>query len=158
MDDNRLFEEIYPTLRRFAAAISPLGADPDDLVQESVARTLRHGRRLCDLDDATSFLCRVILNLARNQHRDTTRRASILNRTRPVTATSDVYPSEFVDLSALTVEQRAVLFLRFVEQRTTHDIAIMLDLREDAVRARTSRALKALRIDIEEQRTAHEQR
>lgn len=151
-DESRLFAEIYPTLRRFAAAVTSLDADPDDLVQEAVVRALRRGA-LSDLDDATSFLCRIIVNLARNHHRDTARRTAILRRSRPDTSTSDVYPSEFIDLSRLTVDQRAVVFLRFVEQATTHDIAVLLDLREDAVRSRISRALKALRIEAEEQRT-----
>lgn len=156
MDDGRLFAEVYPALRRFAAAITTLGFDPDDLVQEAVARTLRRGK-LTDLDDANRYLRRVILNLARNHHRDSARRGQILTRLRPLTALKDVYPSDFTDLSSLTVEQRAVLFLRFVENHTNSEIAALLDISEEAVRARTSRAIRALRIELEQRRTADEQ-
>jgi len=157
MDDDALFAELYPRLRRFAAAIAAVDIDPDDLVQEAVARTLRKGP-LCDLDDAALYLRRAVLNLTRNQHRDTTRRANILERTRLAIDHTDVYPSDFTDLSGLTVDQRAVLFLRFVENQSTGDIARMLDLTENAVRARASRAIKTLRIDLEERSTADEER
>ena len=156
MNDDALFAEIYPTLRRFAAAIAAVGTDPDDLVQEAVARTLRRGQ-LRDLDDAALYLRRTVLNLTRSQHRDTTRRADILERTLLTPAHADVYPSDFTDLSNLTVDQRAVLFLRFVENQSTRDIAGTLNLSENTVRARASRAIKALRVDLEERSTADEE-
>jgi DNA-directed RNA polymerase specialized sigma24 family protein len=68
-----------------------------------------------------------------------------------------VYPSDFTDLSNLSVEQRAVLFLRFVENQVTRDIAALLDLTEDAVRARTTRAIRTLRVEFEERSPADDQ-
>jgi DNA-directed RNA polymerase specialized sigma24 family protein len=66
--DARIFEEIYPSLWRFAAAVRPPETDPDDLLQEAVARRLRHGP-LADLDDPAAYLKRTILNLASNLRR-----------------------------------------------------------------------------------------
>jgi DNA-directed RNA polymerase specialized sigma24 family protein len=146
MDDSEVFAAIYPSLRRFAAAVSGLGVDPDDLVQEAVAAALRRGR-LVDLDDPATYLRRAIVNRARNDHRDRERRGRILAAAPPRDPHTDTYPSDFVDLANLTVEQRAVLHLRFVEQRDTDDIATLLDLTPEAVRARASRAIRALRLD-----------
>jgi len=154
--DERVFAEIYPALRRFAGAVSEPTVDPDDLVQEAIVRTLR-GAQLSELDDPASYLRRAVLNLARNQHRDTTRQAEILQTIQPATASVDSYPSEFTDLSLLTADQRAVLYLRFVEQLTTSEIADLLEVSEDTVRARSSRAIKALRLEHQDLRTADEQ-
>jgi len=148
MDDAGLFAELYPALRRFAAAVSSLGTDPDDLVQEAVARTLRRGP-LSALDEPATYLRRAIVNLARTQHRDATRRGRILRAAPPPGDHVDAYPSDFVDLSSLSVEQRAVLFLKYVEHRDTDDIAALLDLSPDAVRARASRAVRALRLELD---------
>jgi DNA-directed RNA polymerase specialized sigma24 family protein len=41
--DARLVREIYVALRRFASVVAPPGIDPDDLVQEALARRLRIG-------------------------------------------------------------------------------------------------------------------
>ena len=148
MDDAGLFAELYPGLRRFAAAVTGLGTDPDDLVQEAVARTLRRGP-LGALDEPATYLRRAIVNLARTQHRDATRRGRILRAVPPRGDHVDAYPSDFVDLSNLSVDQRAVLFLKYVEHRDTEDIAAQLDLSPDAVRARSSRAIRALRLELD---------
>jgi RNA polymerase sigma-70 factor (ECF subfamily) len=148
MNDNGILAEIYEGLRRFAGAVSSLPADPDDLVQEAVLRTLRRGP-LSDLHEPATYLRRVILNLARSEHRNSMSRARLLLRARPLTTHVDTYPSDFTDLSALTPEQRAVLFLRFVENQPAAAIATTLSMSEPAVRARMSRAMKALRLDLE---------
>jgi DNA-directed RNA polymerase specialized sigma24 family protein len=67
-DDDALFAAIYPGLRRWAAVCGPAEVDPDDLVQEAVARTLRT-HALSDLDDAGAYLRRAIVNLAANHRR-----------------------------------------------------------------------------------------
>lgn len=50
MEESRLFAQLYPGLRRFAAVVGPTEVDPDDLAQEAVARVLRH-HRLTELND-----------------------------------------------------------------------------------------------------------
>ena len=47
-DDGALFARLYPGLRRFAAVCGSFDTDPDDLVQEAVARTLRRAGGLFD--------------------------------------------------------------------------------------------------------------
>ena len=153
MDDAQLFATLYPALRRFAAAVTSLAVDPDDLVQDVLTSVLRRGS-LTDLDDPLPYLRRAVVNRARNDHRDRTRRAAILDA-NPVDGTHrDTYPSDFTDLSTLSVDQRAVLFLRFVENRATDEIADLLGLTPDAVRARASRAIRALRLELDQRSTA----
>lgn len=149
MDDDVLFAELYPDLRRFAAAVASLDVDPDDLVQEAVSRTLRR-HSLTELEDAATYLRRAMYNLARNNRRDGWRRRAVRNRLGSEQPHIDAYPSDFIDISALPVDQRTVLFLRYVEQRATADIAQMLGVSEEVVRSRSSRAIKALRIALSE--------
>lgn len=92
MDDSALFSEIYPSLRRFAAAISTTSTDPDDLLQEAIVRTLRRGP-ISDLKDPVPYLRRAVLNLARNQSRDSLRQGNVLKRFRLDSVHLDDYPS-----------------------------------------------------------------
>ena len=62
-EESQLFAELYGPLRRFAAVVGPIEVDPDDLLQEAVARVLRR-RRLTDLDQPGAYLRRTIVNLA----------------------------------------------------------------------------------------------
>ena len=55
--DAEVFDALYPALRRFAAVVGGLEVDPDDLVQEAVARALRRGP-LGELDNPGAYLRR----------------------------------------------------------------------------------------------------
>src|SRR5205085_7904330 len=79
VDDSALFASLYPSLRRFAAVTGSVDVEPDDLVQEAVARTLR-SHRLVDLDDAGAYLRRAIVNLAANRRRSAGRLRAAMNR------------------------------------------------------------------------------
>ena len=147
--DSELFEELYPGLRRFAAAIGPIETDPDDLVQEAVARTLRQ-HRLIDLDDAGAYLRRTIANLASNQRRGFARWRVAIGR---VASTEEgrlaEYDSDLADLMRVAPEHRAVLYLVEVEDRPYAEVAELLGITEEAARARASRARRQLRIEMQ---------
>jgi RNA polymerase sigma-70 factor (ECF subfamily) len=148
--DDALFEALYPTLRRFAAATGPMEVDPDDLVQEAVARTLRH-HTLSELDDAGAYLRRTIVNLASNHRRGLARwRAALPRMARgDDDALAPEYASDLADLMRLPPQTRALLYLVEVEGCSYADAAAALDLTEEAARARASRARRRLRVDIE---------
>jgi len=82
MEEARLFERLYGPLRRFAAVVGPIEVDPDDLLQEAVARVLQH-RRLTDLDEPGAYLRRTIVNLAANDRRRFARMRRALTRMGP---------------------------------------------------------------------------
>ncbi|MBA3653536.1 MAG: RNA polymerase sigma factor [Actinobacteria bacterium] len=147
--DSELFEELYPGLRRFAAAVGPREVDPDDLVQEAVARTLR-SHTLSELDNASAYLRRTIANLASNQRRGFARLRAAVNRAeRPDESRSPEYDSDLADLMRVPAEGRAVLYLVEVEDRPYAEVAELLGITEEAARARASRARRQLRIDLE---------
>ncbi|MBX3286283.1 MAG: RNA polymerase subunit sigma-24, partial [Actinobacteria bacterium] len=72
-DEAGTFEALYPALRRFAAVVGGPATEPDDLVQEALARTLARGS-LADLDDPAVYLRRVVARLASNERRSQGRR------------------------------------------------------------------------------------
>jgi len=147
--DSELFEELYPGLRRFAAAIGPSEVDPDDLVQEAVARTLRQ-HRLTDLDEPAAYLRRTITNLASNQRRGFARwRAAVGRVSRTEEGKLAEYDSDLSDLLRVAPEHRAVLYLVEVEDRPYAEVATLLGITEEAARARASRARRQLRIELQ---------
>lgn len=149
-DDAALFERLYPSLRRFAA-VTDVDGDPDDLVQEAVARTLRI-HSLHEIDDPGAYLRRAIVNLASNRRRGLARlRLAVtrLGRDEEERATAPEYLSDLSDLHRLAPDDRALLFLVVVEDRTYAEAAAQLGITEEAARARASRARRRLRADLE---------
>ena len=146
-DDGALFAELYPGLRRFAAVVRPTEVDPDDLVQDALARTLAV-RRLADCDDPAAYLRTAILRLAANHRRSLGRRRRALARLQRSEDEAPRYPSDLDDLRRLSPVERAVLYLSVVEGRSFAEIGSVVGLSEQAARARSSRALKRLRVEL----------
>ena len=70
-DGIRQLRELYEPLRRFAAVIGRWDVDPDDLVQDAFAKVLT-----CDPGDIRElgpYLRRIIVNLATDERRRSTR-------------------------------------------------------------------------------------
>jgi RNA polymerase sigma-70 factor, ECF subfamily len=147
--DDALFAAIYPGLRRFAAATGPMEVDPDDLVQEAVARTLRR-HHLSDLDEPAAYLRRVIVNLASNHRRGLARwRAALPRLGREDDGPAPHYTSDLADLLRLAPETRAVLYLVEVEGSSYAEAAAALGTTEEAARARAMRGRRQLRMELE---------
>jgi RNA polymerase sigma-70 factor (ECF subfamily) len=149
VDDASLFASLYPALRQFAAVTGSVDVEPDDLVQEAVARTLR-SRRLVDLDDAGAYLRRAIVNLAANRRRSMARfRVALARLDRVDEARSAEYGSDLADLLRLEPDARALLFMVEVEGHSYAEAAAVLEISEEAARARAARARRRLRADLE---------
>jgi RNA polymerase sigma-70 factor, ECF subfamily len=150
-EDAALFARLYPALRRFAAVTAP-DADPDDLVQEAVARTLRR-QPLNALDHPAAYLRRTIVHLASNRRRGFARWRSALAR---LGRADDSYPpqyaSDLTDLLHLSPDDRALLWLVEVEGCTYAEAANQLGITEDAARQRAARARRRLRHELEEEK------
>lgn len=146
-DDQKIFAELYPQLRRFAAATAPIEIDPDDLVQDALERTLRR-HSLATLDTPKAYLCRVILNLASNHRRRFARAREALARLRTDPPEDPFYPSDVSELMRLPPLQRAMVFLHEVEGYTYGEIALLLELSEHAVAKASQRARTRLRDDL----------
>lgn len=142
--DDALFSSLYPGLRRFAAVTAPSDLDPDDLLQEALAQTLRR-QPLHALDHPAAYLRRTMVNLASNHRRSQARRRQADHRMEAVGVEQARYPSDLDDLDRLGPDERAALYLAEVERVPFREIAEALGCSEAAARARASRARRRLR-------------
>ena len=144
IEESRIFAECYPALRRFAAVVGPIECDPDDLLQEAVARVLRY-HRLDELDEPLAYLRRTIVNLASNERRRFAIHRRALSRLpRDRRAQVDDYPSDLGDLDRLSAAERAVLYLSEVDGYRYAEIGRMLGCSEAAARKRAMKGRRRL--------------
>lgn len=152
------FAQAYDRLLRLARSCAPVGVDGSDLLQGALVKALTRHPGLVGIDDVEHYLARSIVNGARNARRDLRR---WLRRTRPsgddadqiaapggADPASDERDDDHVRalLRALPPRQRAVLYLRFVEDRSVDDVAALLDCRPGTVKSQSARALETLRL------------
>lgn len=150
--DRLLIDELYPALRRFAATVGSYDVEPDDLVQEAMARTLRT-RSLTELDNPKAYLCRAIVNVASNQRRSFGRLRKALQRMGGDEATTDAYPSDLGYLEALDPRARAVLYLTEIEGYPFDEVADTIGVTSANARKIAERSRRQLRQLVEERAT-----
>lgn len=149
VSDAELFVGLYPSLRRFASTVSDRSTDPDDLVQEALARVLRGGP-LQRLDEPLSYLRRVVLHLAIDEARRDRRAGERAPLVVQAGQHLDHYPSDLAFLDALSSGDKALLELTEIEGLTIADASKVLGIRAPAARARVMRARRRLRSAINE--------
>lgn len=143
--DDDIFRAAYPRMRRYAAIVAPPHIEPEDLLQDALAATLKK-HRLVDLDNAEFYLRRVMVNLASNQRRRWIRgkkahQLLAASSDRP----AEDYPSDLSELMWLTSRQRAVLYLNEVEGYPFAEIAEMVGCSVPAARMSATRARRRMR-------------
>lgn len=140
----------YSSLVRTAFLLTGDRGHAEDLVQSALLRTYGAWRRLDDPGNAEAYTRKVMVRLAtrwRRRRWHGEQPARVLPETRiedPATAV-DLANAVRAALLQLPVGQRAVLVLRFYEQRTEIEIADLLGCSVGTVKSRASRALAALR-------------
>ncbi len=144
-DPAAAFQALYPQLRRFAAVVAPVGTDPDDLVQDALARTLAHGS-LDRLDNPAAYLYQAIRNGSASLLRKRERGQRAIRR---LGGGGDLYPgpdaSDISLLHALPPDQRGIVFLVHVEGFSMAEAAEAMGCTPVAARARASRGIRRLR-------------
>lgn len=146
VDDPEVFAAAYGRLRRFASVVrSQPDVDPDDLVQEALARTLAAGG-LARLQDPERYLRTVICRLAYEEDRRRRRWA----RAVPKLTVGDGFHDAMglpvsVLLERLGPQDRALLFLVEVEGLPVREAAGLAGVRETAARMRLTRARRRAR-------------
>jgi RNA polymerase sigma-70 factor (ECF subfamily) len=145
----QVIDELYPSLRRFAAVAAPSDVEPDDLLQEALVRVLAK-HPLSELDHPAAYLRKVMINLAASHSRRMGVRRRVLRRW---SGSEDLvsqpqYPTDMADLDSLPPRQRAVLYLAEVEGFHYEEIARMLDCSPAAAKKGASRARRRLRTEI----------
>jgi DNA-directed RNA polymerase specialized sigma24 family protein len=149
-DDGTTFATVYPGLRRFASVVGWPEHDPDDLVQEAVARALRHGP-LGALDNPGAYLRTSVVRLVANRSRGRRRRGVVHRSLEAGLAAggTDSYPSDLDELRRLDAADRGLIYLAVIERRPYAEIAALLGIAEPAARKRASRALARLRHELD---------
>jgi RNA polymerase sigma-70 factor (sigma-E family) len=140
-----------PQLHRKAWLLTTSSAAAEDLLQSALAKAYVHWRRVSTADDPTAYVSGIVLKTFLSDRR---RRSS----TEVVVAEVDDTQAEPDDpalrltllaaLRTLAPLDRAVVVLRYWEDRSVEETAHALHLSSAAVKNRSLRALAALRTQL----------
>jgi RNA polymerase sigma-70 factor (sigma-E family) len=142
-----------PALLRIAFLVSGNAHDAEDLVQSALEKAATRWRRL---DDPEAYLRRVIYTQSVSRWRRLRARPpELLTAALPDHGTGrlggqpvedhDTRLSLYAALRRLAPRQRAVLVLRYYEDRTEAEAAILLGVSTETVKSQTRLALRRLR-------------
>ena len=139
-------------LVRFGFALTHDEGAAEDLVQSALVRTLLAWPRLRNRGDPEPYVRRVMVNEQMSAWRRQRRHPEV--RLDPLGAEESFRPDEaelverdrvWRELVNLPPRQRAVLILRFYEDRSEREVAAMLGCSLGTVKSQTSKALAKLR-------------
>ena len=149
----RLLHERGQHLMRAAVALTGSRADAEDLLQAALERLVQNWRRIDT--DPEGYLRRTLYNLAADGWRRRSRWRGRLAEFRAQARTAetgreDVAVVDLRDqlarlLQQLPPRQRAVVVLRYWEQRTEAETAALLGCSEGTVKSAAARGLRRLR-------------
>ena len=138
----------YADLLRYAGLLTADRGQAEDLVQEALARAYRSWSKLSATEAAESYTRTILVRLAVRGRRRRWRAEAPTDRPpeRPEPpADAELAESVRAALAALPADQRAVLVLRYWEDRSEREIADLLDCPCGTVKSRAARGLAALR-------------
>jgi RNA polymerase sigma factor (sigma-70 family) len=126
----------------------------EELTQEALARLCRRWATLPSDDDASRWLTRVALNLAKSSFRTRATRRRILDRYGASLVSTSRADREDVDVRALAVRravaalpdrQRRAIILRYFCDLPIAEVAVLMPCAEGTVKSLTSQAVARLR-------------
>jgi RNA polymerase sigma-70 factor (ECF subfamily) len=157
----RLFERHRTMVFRFAYQMTRRIDDAEDLVQDAFVRAYNNLHRYRDEARFTTWLLRIVANLATDRARMSKRRNSLEQQEATgalvwMTNSSGVDPITNLEkdrrqiaiekgLAALPAHHRTVIILRDIEEREYQDIAAILGCTVGGAKLRVLRARRALR-------------
>lgn len=156
-----LLEEYVPRVYRFALRLTGDRHQAEDLTQETLLRAWRSRGRLRDPDRARLWLFRIAANLWRDQvrrnKRAPKRQHCSLEGRQGTKAAPDRKLTDQEDLEriletmdSLPSRQREVLYLRACEELSLAEIAGILNISVEAVKASLSLARKRMRRQLKD--------
>ncbi|WP_246267480.1 SigE family RNA polymerase sigma factor [Nonomuraea typhae] len=164
MDDTVTFESFVAdrlgALFRYALVLTGDRHDAEDLVQEALTRTGLSWRRVRRKDDPEGYVRTAMLRIMANRWRRPLREVSVAAPPEParedqalelVLADAELHTR----LATLPPRMRAVLVLRYVEERSEQEIATLLGCSRGTVKSQASRALAKLRAAMEREEAGH---
>lgn len=152
------FEEFaasrLPAVLAFAAVLTGQRATAEDITQEVLIRAYARWDMIGNLDRPEFYVRKMVLNEFLSWRRRSWRLVPAGDAADPGSSTFDL-AGQYADRSALLAEigklprrQRAVLVLRYYEDRSDAEIGELLGCRPATVRSYASRAVAALRIEM----------
>lgn len=151
-----------PSLQRFAYLVTGSASDAPDLVQEALAAAYPRWASLAHRGTAEAYVRRSIVNASvsawRKQHRVTSvadPAAYSTARTEPVGEAADADVAWQL-CQELPPNQRAAVVLRFYDDLSFAQIALILDCTESTARSHVHRALATLRERLTRQEVTHD--
>jgi RNA polymerase sigma factor (sigma-70 family) len=150
-----LFVTEYPKMVALAAAVSGSRSHGEDIAQDAMTRLNREWDRVRTLDKPGAWLRRVTINLALSQKRKLLSEAKAVLRMGRTVATLPPSPAEHEPIWAavadLPKQQRAAIALLYLEDRSTEEIADILDISPSTARVHLHRARQTLRDQLEQE-------
>ena len=157
MKKSKLFEdyitENIDSAYRFAFTYVRNKEDAEDILNESVVKAIKGINSLREPKHIKSWFFRIIANTAINYIR---RQGKIVyldyDDMEHLQKTEDDYSDlNFNELiEKLDQKYKSIIVLRFFENMTLQEIAQVLDTNENTVKTRLYKALKILKVDVEE--------
>jgi RNA polymerase sigma-70 factor, ECF subfamily len=150
--DDAIFEKIYEATARplwaYAARVSGSATAADDILQESYLRFLKSPPREIDITQAKPYLYKIATNLVYDRFRRMKRESSheaFLSRKGEISEESFAAESEMTQVfSQLKEQERALLWLAYVEGYEHAEIAAILKLNKLSIRVLLFRARRKL--------------
>ena len=143
-----LVADQLPPLMRAALVLTGNAASAEDLVQSAMANAFLAWRQVLAAESPEAYLRRILINT----HKRTFRRRRVrelLTADVPETAAeivdTDARRDLVVAVASLPRRQRAVVALRYLEERSEAEVAAILGCSTGTVKSQLSRALTALR-------------
>ena len=147
-DDAEVYRKHVDDLHALATTlVGPHAAA--DVVSSAVARTIASPAWV-DVDDRHAYWVRAVCNEARSSHRSTMRRLAreeaVARRDRQWDDHVDeLHPEVLAAVSALSMQQRAVIYLTYWRDLPPGEAAALLGVSEGTVRRQLARARTKLR-------------
>ena len=142
-----------PALQRTAHLLTGDAHTSQDLVQVTLAKLYLAWDRIQDRGNVDAYARKILLNEHRTAWRRPVRRREqvtdqIPDRPAPELSYDGQREAVWAFVASLPPRQRAVVVLRFYEQRTEPEIADLLGISLGTVKSQSSRALAALRAHL----------
>lgn len=160
LDPSAFFDEAYPRVFRFVAALTGApAADVDDLVQEALLEAWRGRASFRGEASRLTWILGIARRIALSRRRSTARRDDLLRALRELDARpipADLLRDEETArrvrtaLDEIDPGYAEALVLRYLEAKPVREIAAALGESEKAVESRLHRAREALRDRLKE--------
>lgn len=141
----------YDCYYRLAYSCVHNEADAGDIVQNGVYRAIRSSHKLKQKAYAETWVYRIMLNEIFRLCKEKKTELISLDEIQAEQGREDVYGNLDLQraLDSLSPKDKAIVVLRFFEDRKLEEIAQILDENVSTVKSRLYRSLKKLRIELE---------